>query len=193
MNYIKISALLALASLCGCAHPNPAVKQPPNLLIVFPDQMRGTAMGFLGKEAVVTPNLDRFASEGLVLTHAVANYPVCTPFRGMLMTGQYPARSGITGNCNNLSAPYGVELKKDAVCWSDVLKEKGYSLGYIGKWHLDSPHKPYIDCKNNKGPKIWNEWCPPERRHSFDYWHAYGTYDYHMNPILVDGCATKRV
>ena len=67
-------------------------------------------------------------------------------------------------------------------CWSDVLKANGYSLGYIGKWHLDSPHKPYVDTSNNTEEFAWNEWTPPERRHGFDFWYAYGTYDNHDHP-----------
>ena len=63
----------------------------------------------------------------------------------MLMTGMYPATNGVTGNCNSQNTPYGVELSKEAVCWSDVLKEEGYRTAYIGKWHLDAPYRPYVD------------------------------------------------
>ena len=167
--------------------------RPPNLLIVFPDQMRGQAMGFLGEDPVVTPNLDRFASESLVLPQAVSNYPVCSPFRAMLMTGQYAISNGVHSNCTSGTEPYGVELKESSRCWSDVLKEKGYSLGYIGKWHLDSPRPPYVESYNNRGPGQinWNEWCPPERRHGFDYWYSYGTYDRHLNPMYWDTHAKR--
>lgn len=155
----------------------------PNLVIVFPDQMRGHALGFLNEDPVVTPNLDRFAQESLVLPQAVSNYPVCSPFRGMLMTGMYSHSNKVIANCTDKSERYGSELQKSDICWSDVLKDNGYSLGYIGKWHLDSPRKPYIDCRNNKGDTKWNEWCSPDRRHGFDYWYSYGTYDMHMNPM----------
>ncbi|HUT11388.1 MAG TPA: sulfatase [Thermoguttaceae bacterium] len=158
----------------------------PNLLLVFADQMRGSAMGFLEEEPVMTPNLDRLAERAIVFTQAASNYPVCSPYRAMLMTGQYPHFNGVIGNCLSSTAPYGVELKADARCWSDVLKENGYSLGYLGKWHLEAPYKPYVDCANNRGNVAWNEWTPPRRRHGFDYWHAYNTYDYHMRPLYWD-------
>jgi arylsulfatase A-like enzyme len=155
----------------------------PNLLFVFPDQMRGSALGFLGEEPVLTPHLNQFAEQALVFTQAVANYPVCSPCRAMLMTGTYPHSNGVVGNCNSRTAPYDVELRAQARCWSDVLADQGYSLGYIGKWHLDAPHSPYVDTANNQGEVKWNEWCPPDRRHGFEYWYAYGTYDVHTRPM----------
>ncbi|MEG1649716.1 MAG: sulfatase, partial [Rikenellaceae bacterium] len=109
-----------------------------------------------------------------------------SPARGMMMSGMYPFGNKVIGNCNSENTPYGVELLKEAICWSDVLKDKGYSTGYIGKWHLDSPREPYIDCSNNKGGLAWNEWCEPSRRHGFTYWHAYGTYDSHLRPLYWD-------
>lgn len=162
-----------------------------NLLIVFADQMRVHQLGFLGLEPVITPNLDKFSEESLVLTQAVANYPVCSPYRAMLMTGKYALSNKVVSNCTNRSEPYNCELQESDICWSDVLKQNGYSLGYIGKWHLDSPKAPYIDCSNNKGEVKWNEWCPPNRRHGFDFWYSYGTYDQHLNPMYWDNDAGR--
>ena len=160
-----------------------ASAKSPNLVIVFPDQMQYFAMGFLGEIKVKTPNLDKFAAQGLLLTEAASNYPVCSPFRAMLMTGQYPFSNKVTSNCTSKMVKYDCELQTKSICWSDLLKQNGYSLGYIGKWHLDMPRPPYINCGNNKGDLKWNEWCSPERRHGFDFWNAYGTYDNHLNPM----------
>ena len=146
----------------------------PNLVFIMADQWRGQAIGCLGLEPVRTPNLDKLASEGVHFTDAISSYPVSSPARGMLMTGMYPVSSKVTGNCNSNTAPYGVELPESARCWSDVLKDQGYELGYIGKWHLD-----------------WNEWCPKERRHGFSHWIAYGTYDYHLKPMYWDTDASR--
>lgn len=137
-------------------------KQPtPNLVFIMADQYRGDAIGCIGKEPVKTPHLDKLASEGINFTNAISSYPVSSPARGMLMTGMYPIGSKVTGNCNSETAPYGVELSQNARCWSDVLKDQGYNMGYIGKWHLDAPYKPYVDTYNNRGKVAWNEWCPP--------------------------------
>jgi arylsulfatase A-like enzyme len=137
----------------------------------------------LHQEPVMTPHLDSLAADGVNFTNAVSSYPVSSPARGMLMTGMYPTHTGVTNNCNSESAPYHVELLQSARCWSDVLKDKGYATAYIGKWHLDAPHKPYVDTYNNRGAVAWNEWCPPQRRHGFEYWISYGTYDNHLHPM----------
>ena len=161
-------------------------QKKPNIVIIIADQWRGQAMGFLGKEKVKTPFLDSFAKHSLVLTQMVSNYPVCSPARAMLMTGKYPFKNHVYSNVNSASAPDGIELSAKEVCWSDILKSIGYSNGYIGKWHLDSPHPPYVATSNNDKKVAWNEWTSPDRRHGFDYWYAYGTYDIHNKPMYWD-------
>jgi arylsulfatase A-like enzyme len=155
----------------------------PNLLIIIADQWRGQALEFLNEDAVMTPHLDSFAKHSLVLKNFISNYPVCSPARAMLMSGEYPFTNHVYGNCNSRDAPYDVALSAKTICWSDILKESGYSLGYIGKWHLTSPYSPYIPTYNNRGRVKWNEWTPPNQRHGFDYWYSYGTYDKHLRPM----------
>lgn len=182
-------ALVAIPAVAAAVKPTPAKR--PNLLFVIADQWRGNALGFMGVEPVLTPNLDRFAGQGVALTNAVSGYPVSSPARAMIMTGAYPHNTGVPANCNSKTAPQNVELKADMMCFSDVLKAEGYSTGYIGKWHLDKPVEPFVDTYNNRGETAWNEWCEPSRRHGFDYWHAYGTYDYHTKPMYWDTDAVR--
>ena len=187
--FVLVFGILATTS---CTSQKKTVSQKqPNLLIIMADQWRAQATGFDGKEAVKTPYLDKYAKESLVLSQMVSNYPVCSPARAMLMTGQWPIKNKVYSNVNSASAPFGVELQDDAVTWSDVLKKNGYSNGYIGKWHLDSPYKPYIPTSNNIGKVAWNEWTAPEKRHGFDYWYAYGTYDMHNRPMYWDTNAKR--
>jgi arylsulfatase A-like enzyme len=185
-NTIKLLSLLLIFACKVYA------EKQPNLLFIFPDQMRGSAMGFVGKENVITPNLDAFAKESAVFTEAISNYPLCSPARAMLMSGLHPIQTKVTSNCTDKTEPFGCELPADANCWSDILKKKGYSLGYIGKWHLDSPREPYIKCQNNTPEIKWNDWCPPSRRHGFDFWLAYGTYDMHLKPMYWETDAGRQ-
>lgn len=187
--FILVFGILLITS-CTAQKKTVSNKQP-NLLIIMADQWRGQAIGFEGKEPVMTPHLDKYAKESLVLGQMVSNYPVCSPARAMLMTGQWPIKNKVYSNVNSASAPFGVELQNDAVTWSDILKKNGYSNGYIGKWHLDSPYKPFIPTSNNIGKVAWNEWTAPEKRHGFDYWYSYGTYDVHNRPMYWDTNAKR--
>ena len=83
----------------------------PNLLVILPDQMRGQALGCLNEEPTRTPNLDRLAGESLVLPRTISNLPICSPYRAMLMTGQYPHTNGVTTNCTSQWSAEEVELR----------------------------------------------------------------------------------
>jgi arylsulfatase A-like enzyme len=158
---------------------------PPNLVFVFPDEMRQQATGCMRADPVITPNLDRLAREGLVLTHAVSNTPVCSPYRAMLLTGRWPHATGVLSNVRGPTVPYGNYLKPHERCISDVLHDAGYRCGYIGKYHLDPPDPSqdgYAEGPRRSGHR-WDAWTPPgERRHGFDFWHSYGCCDRHMDP-----------
>jgi len=70
----------------------------PNIVFVFADQMRAHAMGCMGNEQVITPNLDRLASEGLLVTNAISAQPVCSPYRAHLLTGRYGHTTAVIHN-----------------------------------------------------------------------------------------------
>lgn len=185
--FLAACGLTFCAGCVGVGRGRPA----PNLVVVFPDQMRAHALGFMGLDAAHTPRLDAFAAEGRAFTQAVSNYPVCSPFRAILMSGALPWVSGVTGNCVSTERRVGPELRADLACWSDVLAAAGYDLCYIGKWHLDAPRRPWVPTSNNNGPQKWNEWCPPSRRHGFNRWYAYGTYDRHLRPMYWETDAPR--
>lgn len=98
----------------------------PNIIYVFPDQYRQQAMSFWQKaeykdalrgvsDPVHTPNIDKFAQESLVMTQAISTCPLCSPYRGMLLSGRFPEHNGVKSNCNNLRTS---SLKEDITCWT---------------------------------------------------------------------------
>jgi len=178
----------------ACSKTPKQEQKKPNLVYVFPDQFRKQAMNFWELEKykgairtvadpVLTPELDKFASEAAILTNAVSNCPLCSPHRGSLFTGLFPGKSGVPLNCN-ADRPIS-SLRDDAICISDVLSAEGYNLGYFGKWHLDfpTPNDP-VNPGNYVDPRrpAWDTYSPKEKRHGFDYWYSYGTWDVHKDP-----------
>jgi arylsulfatase A-like enzyme len=64
-------------------------KNRPNILYVFSDQQRYSALGANGNNVVRTPVLDAMAAEGMVCDTCISNHPLCSPYRALLLTGQY--------------------------------------------------------------------------------------------------------
>lgn len=131
------------------------MKIRPNLVFVFADEMRQQTRGFMQQDPVITPNLDQFVEESLALTQAASNFLVCSPYRGMLFTGQSPFGCGIPANINSSMFSHGIELSETKRCFSDVLHDNGYRQGYIGKLHLDlrSSYKNFKTSVNKEQMK----------------------------------------
>lgn len=163
----------------------------PNLVFVFADQMRYAAMGHAHHaDPVITPNLDRFAKQGLSLPQTRSTYPVCSPYRAMLMSGRYPQSNTVVGNINSNPAR-SYDLRDDQTCLTDVLSNNDYYVGYYGKWHLTRPFEPLLREVDDKTGDVWNEFTPPNRRHGIDEWYGYNTYDEHLRPLYWDNNAAR--
>ncbi len=176
----RYSTLLAcvLVILSSCKSVvKPDQEEAPNLLFIFPDQLRNSAIGINKQDPVITPNMDQLAEEGMVITDAISNFPLCSPYRAMLMTGKLPYNNSVLTNSNSRRYKYNNSWQKDDISFSDVLVKNGYDAGYVGKLHLTSP--PPIAGKDTV---IWDAYTPKEYRHGFNFWYAYGTFDEHNNP-----------
>jgi len=105
----------------------------PNIIFILADDLGWAELGCYGNTFNETPNLDRLAKQGMRFTDAYATAPVCSPYRAALMTGQYPARVGIT---DYLRPNDEKHLSTQYVTLAEALKNTGYATGIIGKWHL---------------------------------------------------------
>ena len=155
--FLQTTGLAVGALAFGCVS-SVSARRKPNILFVFVDQLRSMDLGCYGSDQVKTPHIDRLASEGVLFRNAISTAPVSGPFRGMLMTGNFPLKNGmvLTDHFLRNPAPY----------FAEVCKAQGYQTGYIGKWHLDGYGR--------------TAYIPPERRLGFDYWRALEcTHDYY--------------
>lgn len=140
------------ASAGAAARTANAAGPPPNFLFIMPDQLRAQALGCMGDENARTPNIDRLASEGLLLRNTIANTPVCCPARANILTGRYAHRNGMIAN--------DLRLRETETTLPKVLAAAGYRTGFVGKWHLDG------------GPRMPGFVPPGPRRHGFEFWAA---------------------
>ena len=141
---LAIAAFLTTPVLCarGAEDSQQTPSHPPNIVIIFIDDMGYADIGPFGATAYKTPHLDRMAKEGRVFTDFHAATAVCSASRAGLMTGCYPERVSILGALS-WSAKTGISDKEMTL--AQLCKTRGYATAIFGKWHLGH-HKQFCHC-----------------------------------------------
>jgi arylsulfatase A-like enzyme len=147
-NFIEIAGVAGAGLFSGCVTSRTPRK--PNVIYVFADQWRASAMGYAGSPDVKTPNFDEFHKESIDFVNATSVCPVCSPARASMLTGQYPLSHGVFVN--------DVHMEDDEYSIADHFSAHGYQTAYIGKWHLDGRGR--------------SAYIPPEGRQGFGFWQA---------------------
>lgn len=110
---------------------------PPNIIFILTDDQGYGDLGIYGADDILTPNIDFLASQGARFTSYYATQPVCSASRASILTGSYSDRISIYGAFMPNSKK-GINSKEITI--AEMLKDKGYSTGIFGKWHLgDAP------------------------------------------------------
>lgn len=133
----------------------------PNVLVIYPDQMRADCMSAAGHPKLKTPGLDRLAREGVRFSEAYTAYPLCCPFRASLMTGKYPSSHGMVAN------HYPIDLCQSFL--PQLMRDNGYATCWVGKWHLNGGRK--------------HDFVPKEYRLGFEHFVGFSRGHAYLSPI----------
>lgn len=128
-----MGSLLALVALAVGA---PNAQRPANILLVYVDNVGYSDLGCYGNRAVRTPRIDQFAREGARCTDFYVVASSCTPSRGSLLTGRYPARNGLAHQLSPAENFAGIGLPQRERILPQDLKPAGYATGCFGKWNI---------------------------------------------------------
>jgi arylsulfatase len=129
-------ALLALAS--------PLLAAPPNVVLIYADDLGYADLGCYGAKGWTTPHLDSIAKTGVRFTDFHTSQPVCSASRTSLLTGCYANRLGIHGALGP-KATHGIADSETTL--GELFKSKGYATGMVGKWHLGH-HERFLPPKH---------------------------------------------
>lgn len=110
-----------------------ATERPPNIVVIFADDLGYGDLACYGAKGWKTPHLDKLAADGVRFTDFYVAQAVCSASRAALLTGCYPNRVGIQGALGPASK-HGIHDRETTI--AEVLKTRGYATAIYGKWHL---------------------------------------------------------
>ena len=163
-SHISRRSLLAgtlAATQSPVTRAQPPAQKQPNIIVILMDDLGVSDLGYLGATDLLTPNIDRLARTGTVLSNWYSNAPVCAPARSALMTGRCPLRAGVPGN--------GSALAPTEITIAAQLKGAGYQTALIGKWHLGSTPDSVPNAHGFDYYFGFHEGCEDYYSHRF-YW-----------------------
>ena len=141
----KAVRIFVVSCFCVILAATALQARKPNVIFIMVDDLGWMDLACQGNKVVDTPNIDRFAAEGMRFTSAYSAAPVCTPTRAAVLTGKSPARLHMTTHAPGgflpkaskfLPAKTLIDLPLEHLTIAERLKEAGYRNAFLGKWHL---------------------------------------------------------
>ncbi|MDZ8118393.1 sulfatase-like hydrolase/transferase [Pontiella agarivorans] len=139
-------------------------EKKPNIVVLLADDMGYGELGCYGQEIIKTPTIDALAEQGVRFTDFYAGCSVCSPSRGVLMTGIHAGKATIRGNKAFVTVGGKwdrIALKKSEVTLAEMLKGAGYQTAFVGKWHLGIPEDVSTwACNRGFDFAVQEQWGP---------------------------------
>ncbi len=208
--FIVTTTALACATV---THRRAMAAAKPNILLIHADQHRMECLGAYGNADIKTPHIDALAADGVRYENSFCPYPVCTPSRYSLLSGQYVhEHEGWSNHCT---------LKPGTDTFATLLRKTGYQTKCVGKMHfaptyLDVGFDEMLLSEQN-GPGRWDDDYHRElkaeglidrndaedqlkayrQQAEPEYWDSSGTMPsnlplrYHSTQWIGDKCATE--
>lgn len=120
-----------IAAVCGLAS---FAADRPNVLLIYTDDQGSVDARCYGSTDLMTPTMDRLAETGVRFTAMYSPSAICSASRAGLLTGRFPARSGVPGNVSSTKGVAGMPAEQRTL--AEILGDAGYRTGHVGKWHL---------------------------------------------------------
>jgi len=111
-----------------------AADPPPNIVLIYVDDLGYGDLGCYGAKGYETPELDRMAKEGMRFTDFSTSSSICTPSRAGLLTGRYARRWGHNNKVFHPDSQQGMPAAEITI--AELLKTAKYQTALVGKWHL---------------------------------------------------------
>ena len=144
-----LTILVAFVPLLLCPSATAERSRPPNLIYIMADDLGYGDLGCFGQKTIQTPHLDKLANGGMKLTSYYAGNTVCRPSRLALWTGKHMGHTPISSNAQYRFKPADTTV-------AELLRQKGYATGGVGKWAMG--------CTGTSGHP---------NKNGFDFWFGY--------------------
>jgi arylsulfatase A-like enzyme len=161
---MKLRPFLLLLGCALLAAADTTTVNRPNIILILSDDQDWNGLSVRMHPDIAesrsdyfeTPNLEKFAAQGMRFSNGYAPAPVCSPTRISLQTGMTPARLGWTKAAPAETGYRLIEgdnrkaIRDEEVTFAELLRKSGYATAHFGKWHLSGggPEKHGYDVSD---------------------------------------------
>lgn len=151
--FLGATAAAGVAACAGAQDRNPESGRRPDVLLIITDQQRAECLGAAGNSDIRTPNIDAIARDGVHFSECYCPYPVCTPSRYSIISGQYAHQHRAWSNHST--------LRPDIESFPAILRDAGYRTACVGKMHYTPTYQDVgfddMILSEQNGPGRWDD------------------------------------